>query len=115
MVKPKLYSSGSRITWQHFHIDGTMSVRSGVVWDRAPDLDGQDMVCWVVPDEAMPADFYRLIAVGRATRVSVHVHGPFRQGPSVSRRVLFSSDYSGSETGRLGAFAAERTRELARV
>lgn len=100
---------GARITWAHFYPDGAPAVeRSGVIWDRGPSVGGATVVAWVIPDEPLSTDPYCAIAVGKATR-HLPVHGTYFNGCAqhVGKGTLYSSNYTGSPLGHLGAVAAQ--------
>jgi len=110
------YLPGDRITWMHYHLDGTATERTGTVWDAAPPVrmrelhtgDSIQVAWWVVPDEALPTDAYHCIAVGKAGREKP-AHGRWLDGIGgawVTGGTLYSSDYVGSAPGWLTNRAA---------
>lgn len=130
MKAPK-HKSGDRITWIHYHLDGSIGARTGTVIDRAPrvmegehgaDSTGcpspaQHMNWWVKPDNTMTEDIHHTLAVGWARR-DTYAHGRFVRtiwgNQAVFRDQLFSSDDRLSPLGRLehrAALDAQKNRE----
>lgn len=109
---------GDRILWLHFtpgQYDPVL--RSGVVWDRGPAVDGAVVVYWVIPDDHADSDLYYVVPVGKSTRKHLPVHGDFYEAAyersRVSTGTLYSSDYPRSPLGMLAdraAYTADRTR-----
>jgi hypothetical protein len=102
---PKPMSPGATIAWDHtVYSEGTGSFggvvrRTGVVWSKAPLMDGRDAV-WVTPDVPLPDDLhYALIVTLSAKRM--------RTGPEPR---LISSDDERSTTGYHTARAAHLTK-----
>jgi hypothetical protein len=92
----KPFTPGAPITWRHVDGDGGEIVRTGIVWDRAPSVDGAVIVCWVTPDEPLPNDLYSVIAVGKAyRRQTVGQYG------SIAKGDLFSTNRSGHPIAQL--------------
>jgi hypothetical protein len=127
MIRPKAveYKPGDPITWHHFFPDGRVIIRTGVVLDRAPvinaekvagtDRPAQLMNWWVKPDEPLPTDLYKIIAVGKAGARSVEVHGKHLPGvwgdQYIGKGKIFSSNYAGSPLGGLAAQAVQKIHE----
>lgn len=125
MSKSGEYKPGDSITWHHYFPDGRVIVRTGTVLDRAPVINArkvggrehgaQLMNWWVQPDEILPTDLYKIIAVGKAGARSVAVHGEYLSGvwgdQFASKGDLFSSNYAGSPTGGLAAQAVQKIHE----
>jgi len=112
---------GDSITWTHFYPDGRSIERTGTVIDRAPRInatrnDGAQLInWWVMPDVPLPADLYKIIAVGRAGSY-LAVHGRYlddagRGNQYAAKGSLFSSNYAGSPTGGLAAQAVQKIYE----
>lgn len=116
--EPKPWAPGARIEWAHHFPSGPPVVRTGVIWSRAPEVDGATIVAWVTPDEALPSDLYSVIAVGKATRL-VAAHGHYVEEATdqyVAKGGAFSSNYGASPLGSLAVGAAtiaHRTRGAA--
>ena len=87
---PRTYEPGARIEWTQYHADGTRTERAGTVWERAPEVDGAKIVCWVVPDTRLPTDSHSAVAVGKATRD--HHFRDLRTPRVALKRELFSVD-----------------------
>lgn len=125
------FKPGDRITWHHYHTDGSVTMRTGTVLDRAPRMlegeagttfygrpfDAQHTNWWVQPDEPFPADLHTTLAVGLARR-DVYAHGrsvPGVWGSQVAfKGTLFSSDDRLSPLGVLmnrAAVEAAKNRE----
>lgn len=93
--EPPPCTAGAPISWQHYPAGDPAGdqagyadpvARTGLVWDRAPDAEAAQMVCWVVPDTPLPGDANTVLAVGRATR---SLSGPY---PRAAQGELFSYD-----------------------
>lgn len=113
------YEPGDPITWFHYMIDGGFVRRTGVVIDRAPainatrDRSAQLVNWWVMPDQPLPSDLYKIIAVGKAGARSVAVHGRYLDDASggiqfAEKGEIFSSNYAGSPLGGLAAQAVQK-------
>ncbi len=105
---------GAHVEWRQFTAEGDAGLRSGMVWDRAPDVDGARAVAWVIPYAPRPYDPYGLIAVGIVSRAHLPVNGdPFNSvaGDRANKGELVSSCVPSSPLGNLGAVAAQRTRK----
>lgn len=93
------WKPGTRVRWRH-HCRGRGSVeRTGVVFSLAPRTEEADEVAWVLPDEPLPGDGYRLLAV------------EWVRGDPAAR----SSDDPGSPTGALVVAARRAALDVRRA
>jgi hypothetical protein len=105
---------GAHVEWRQFTAEGDAGLRSGTVWDRAPDVDGARAVAWVIPYAPRPYDPYGLIAVGIVSRAHLPVNGnSFDVGaPRANKGELVSSCVPSSPLGNLGTVAAQQARKV---
>jgi hypothetical protein len=99
---PEPLTSGARIEWSQFHVNGGFTVRTGTVIDRAPSVDGATVACWVKPDVPLPTDHTWFAMVGKATR-HMPAHGKYLDSATggiqyVGKGELFSSDHCAAPT-----------------
>jgi hypothetical protein len=122
MTTSSLPQPGDSITWTHYFVDGRTVERTGTVIDRAPVINAtkttsaQLVNWWVMPDEPLATDLYKIIAVGKAGSRSLSVHGRYlddaRNGRQhAAKDSLFSSNYAGSPTGGLAAQAVQKIHQ----